>query len=180
MVSLPPLIVQPPRGVDTLQCNQPANPLTGIWVISFALTNHASVTSLVQTALHISPVCLQLPSWWSTAASKGTSTSPLSRKCQMFPCECCVVLCCIPSSLIQSGACPHCLPSRSLLSSFWMLTKPMVGKWHLCVVWICILATCPFNLEPNHFLPLTSPPTSTDIFLLPRSLLLTVVLSNPL
>lgn len=92
------------------------------------------------------------------------------------------MLCCIPSSLVQSGTFLHCLPSRILLSNFLMLITPTVGKWYLGIGWICLLASCPFNLEPKHFLPLMSLPTFTVVSLLPRNpdLPLMVVISIPL
>lgn len=50
-----------------------------------------------------------------------------------------------------------------------MLTHPTVGKWYLGVLWICILSSCPSDLEPNHFFPWHVHPHLQIFFSLSRS-----------
>lgn len=63
---------------------------------------------------------------------------------------------------------PHSLIIRECRQIF-LFASPITEQWYLSIVWVCISASWPFNFEPNHFLPLTSPSTSAGGLWLPRS-----------
>lgn len=144
----------------------------GIWIVAFAITNHASVSE-ESSANSISylAVCLEL-------LPKGVNPQDLFLDRANWPSPS-VVLC---SLQLRTKWCFPWPPHQSLVSSFVVLTRPVAGKRQLSVTGACVSASCPLNFEPSHFLPLTPPPTSADIFSLPRSsnLSLVVVASSPL